>query len=126
VTEYWIWNNGVGAWRDRPGTGFTRALHEAGRFHGDPVDNFLEVNQLLDDTDYPLEVAIAVNNTFLSREAQRILAEYEQTGDRRVIDDAYFKTEAQAIVSSPEFQESWGQMLRGEGREIDFGNKSTD
>ena len=90
MTEHWIWNNGVGAWRNKAGNGFTRTLHEAGRFHEDVVDQFLEVNQLMNDDEYPLEVALPVNNTFLTAEAQRILAEYEKTGDQTVISNAYF------------------------------------
>lgn len=98
MTEFWIWNNGYGAWRNKAGNGFTRKLHDAGRFHIDVVDQFLEVNQLVDDTEHPHEVAIPVNNTFLSREAQRILLEYEKTGDRAVIDNAYFAAQDLALV----------------------------
>lgn len=120
MTEHWVWSNAVGAWRDKEGNGFTGFLHEAGRFHADVVGRFLEINALSKDDEYPLEVAVEVNNTFLTREAQRILAEYVETGDRTVIDRAYFAAQDRALVASLDFQTSLGQMLRGEGREVDL------
>lgn len=120
MTEYWIWNNSVGAWWDKKGSGFTRKLHDAGRFAEHIARERLQgTNMTVPDTDYPDEVMIPVNNTFLTAETQRILAEYEKTGDRKVIDDAYFGAVDRVIIRSEEFQESWSQMLRGEGREIE-------
>jgi hypothetical protein len=120
VTEYWIWNNTEGGWWDKHGSGYTRKLHEAGRFAEQVARERLQgTNMAVAPTDHPDEVMIPVNNTFLPAEAQRILAEYEATGDHTVIDNAYFAAQNKALVASDAFQESWGQFLRGEGQEID-------
>jgi hypothetical protein len=117
VTEYWIWNNHLRGWRGRRRGEMTLQLHLAGRFAEHLAMQYVKTsNQVVSDTDYPIEVMVEVNNTFLTREAQRILAEYERTGDRTVIDNAYFAARDRALVTSADFQESFAQMLRGEGR----------
>lgn len=117
MTEYWIWNNHLRGWRGQRRGQMTLQLHLAGRFAEHIAMQYVKAsNEVVGDTDYPIEVMIEVNNTFLTREAQRILAEYERTGDRAVIDNAYFAARDKALINSDNFQESWGQMLRGEGR----------
>lgn len=107
-------------WRAQSPKTYTGELKLAGRFVEHLAMQYVKAaNEVIGDTDYPIEVMVEVNNTFLPREAQRILAEYEATGDRSVIDHAYFAAKDRALAQSPEFLESWGQMLRGEGREID-------
>lgn len=119
MTEYWVWNNHTRGWRGRKRGEFTLQLHLAGRFAEHIATQYVaNSNAVVARTDWPIEVMIEVNNTFLSVEAQQILAEYNRTGDRKVIDDAYFAAKDRALVDSSDFQESWGQMLRGEGQEI--------
>jgi len=98
----------------------TLQLHLAGRFAEHVAMQYVKAsNEIVGDTDYPIEVMIEVNNMFLSREAQRILAEYERTGDRAVIDNAYFAAQDQELLTRSDLQESLEQMFHGEGREID-------
>jgi hypothetical protein len=105
----------------------TLQLHLAGRFAEHVALQYVKAsNEVVGDTDYPIEVMIEVNNTFLTREAQQILAEYQRTGDRAVIDNAYFAAQDRALVASSDFQESWGQMLRGEGRTLRTKPERTD
>jgi hypothetical protein len=49
-----------------------------------------------------------------------MLDEFRATGDREVLDQAYFAAQDRIFTESEAFQESLGQMLRGEGREVDL------
>jgi|EndMetStandDraft_3_1072993.scaffolds.fasta_scaffold769996_2 hypothetical protein len=119
MSEYWIWNNHMRGWRGRQRGEFTLQLHMAGRFAEHLAVQYVKAsNEVVGEMDYPVEVMVQVNNTFLTREAQKLLIEYEKTGDRKVIDAAYFAAQDKALVASADFQESWAQMLRGEGRKI--------
>lgn len=88
--EFWIWNNHMRGWRAQHHGGFTLQLHTAARFAEHLAIQYVKAtNEVVADTDYPIEVMVEVNNAFLTREAQRILAVYVETGDRAVLDNAY-------------------------------------
>lgn len=119
MSEYWVWNNQQRGWRGRNRNEFVLQLHLAGRFAEHIANQYVQAsNAVIGPTDYPIEVMVEVNNTFLTPEAQKILAEYNRTGDRGVIDAAYFKARDRELLADPELQESLAQMRRGEGREI--------
>lgn len=120
MNEYWIWNNVTRGWRGRSRDEYVLQLHLAGRFAEHLAIQYVKAsNEVIGPTDYPIEVMVEVNNTFLTPEAQRILAEYEATGDRLVIDNAYFAAADQELLTRPDLQESLAQMFQGQGREID-------
>jgi hypothetical protein len=121
VSEYWIWSNQFRGWRGRRRGEYTLQLHLAGRFAEHIAVQYVKnANDVIGDTDYPIEVMIEVNNMFLSRRAQQLMAEYEKTGDRAVFDNAYFAAQDQELLTRSDLQESLAQMMRGEGREIDL------
>lgn len=85
--EYWIWNNVTRGWLSRPPDVYTSQLHMAGRFAESIAEGFVkEANAVLGDTDAPIEVMIPVHNGYLSAQAQRLVAEYVQTGDPGAFD----------------------------------------
>lgn len=119
MAEYWIWSNQQRGWRGRKRDEFTLQLHLAGRFAEHIAMQYVKnANKVIGPTDYPIEVMIEVTDTYLTAEAQRILAEYNRTGDRKVIDDAYFAAQDQELLTRSDLQESLMQMMRGEGRVI--------
>lgn len=120
MNSYWIWSNSQAGWRMAHQRGYTTQLHEAGRFQQDVAEKLVESGNLgRSNVEYPDLVKVLVNNTFLTPEAQQIMLKYQETGDRKVIDDAYrVAQEDKALVANVEFQESLQQMLRGEGRVI--------
>lgn len=120
MTEYWIWNNRQRGWRSQK-QGYTLELHLAARFAEHIAMQYVKTaNKAIGPNDYPLAVMVEVNNTFLSSEAQRVLLEFEATGDRSVIDHAYFQAADRVLRKDPTFTESYNQMLHGEGQRIDL------
>lgn len=73
-SEYWIWSNEHGAWWGPAKLGYTRLLHEAGRYQKFMVDEILaKCNLTVAPDAWPLEVAIPVTNGFMTAKAQAIM-----------------------------------------------------
>lgn len=80
--EYWIWSNEHGAWWRSDERGYTRALQEAGRYAQSMVDRILaQANLAVADHEWPNEVAVPVNNSYLTKRALAILAAFERDED---------------------------------------------
>jgi hypothetical protein len=121
VSEHWIWSNGQKAWmgRDRARMPYATTLREAGRFAEGIAAKIVKFgNQDQTDQDWPDLVMIPVTNDYLFPEGKRLVEEFVVTGDRQPLDDAFLKAEDTAVFTDPLFQESFGQMLRGEGQVI--------
>ena len=80
MSEYWIWSNEHQAWWRPNERGYTGLLHEAGRYHRSRVDQILkQANLVVDEYDFPNEVAIPVTNDYLTKRSLDILAHFERT-----------------------------------------------
>lgn len=122
MAEHWIWSNRQGAWlgRDRRIVPYVTLLHDAGRFAEGIARKMVHFGNLeLSPKEWPDLVMIEVTNDYLFPEGKQLVAEFVQTGDRKALDEAFFRARDETLVNSAEFQESFAQLLSGEGREIE-------
>lgn len=121
MTEHWIWSNQRRGWWRANERGYTNLLHEAGRYSEAVAEAIVKkCNFVQAAEEWPNEVAIPVTEAYVFPAGRKLLDEFRATGDREVLDQAYFAAQDRIFTESEAFQESLGQMLRGEGREVDL------
>lgn len=121
---YWIWSNVHGGWRMAREKGYTTQLHEAGRYVEHIAIQLVKAgNTGQSRVEYPSLVMVAVNDAFLTPQAQEIMAMYRNEGnDVKVLNAAYFRDQDEALIRSlgdkEALNESLAQAANNQGRVV--------